>query len=69
MCVGIDIFPRVSADFDNILKWQMSVGGMVFMKVSSDFLFIIRLGLGIETLFHLRWDQKQKELNKDFFTQ
>ena len=36
------------------------------MKVSSDFLFIIRLGLGIEMSFHLRWDQKQKETNKDF---
>lgn len=29
------------------------------------FLFIIRLGLGIETLFSLRWETK-RELNKDF---
>ena len=42
------------------------MGGVVFMKVSSDFPFIMRLGLGIETLFHLRLDQKQKELEKDF---
>lgn len=35
------------------------------MKVSSDFYLIIRVGLGPEKLFQLRWNQNQKKLKVD----
>lgn len=44
----------------------MSVGGKVFMKVLHDFISSLGWAVANEKLFQLRWDQKQKELKKDF---
>ena len=40
------------------------MGRMMFIKVSSDF-YLIRVGLGTEKLFQLRWNQKQKDMTVD----